>query len=91
MHAGLEGRALMQFAFGRVYYAKARATSSQGYPRETADWLSLLSIIGAGLFLARRLPRYERCVPTFGGPAGGLSACSGPDARHDRCEQCLRI
>jgi hypothetical protein len=58
MHAGLEGRSFTQFAFGRVYYAKAPWYFFPGViAAKLPIGLSLLSIIGAGLFLARRLPR----------------------------------
>ncbi|HKU26724.1 MAG TPA: hypothetical protein VJQ54_14725, partial [Candidatus Sulfotelmatobacter sp.] len=58
VHAGLEGRAFTQFAFGHVYYAKAPWFFFPGViAAKLPIGLSLLSIVGAGLFLARRLPR----------------------------------
>ena len=61
VHAGLEGRAFTQFAFGHVYYAKAPWFFFPGViAAKLPIGLSLLSIIGAGLFLARRFPREWR-------------------------------
>ena len=64
VHAGLEGRALTQFAFGHVYYAKAPWFFFPGViAAKLPIGLGLLSILGAGLFLARGLPR-EWTTPT---------------------------
>ena len=64
VHAGLEGRAFTQFAFGHVYYAKAPWFFFPGViAAKLPIGLILLSIVGAGLFLARRLPR-EWTMPT---------------------------
>ena len=64
VHAGLEGRAITQFAFGHAYYAKAPWFFFPGViAAKLPIGLSLLSILGAGLFLARRFPREWR-TPT---------------------------
>lgn len=58
VHAGLEGRASTQFAFGHMYYAQAPWFFFPGIiAAKLPIGLSLLSIVGAGLFVVRRLPK----------------------------------
>lgn len=64
VHAGLDGRAFTQFAFGHVYYAKAPWFFFPGViAAKLPLGLMLLSIVGAGLFIARHLPS-EWTAPT---------------------------
>jgi hypothetical protein len=58
VHAGLEGRAISQLAFGRLYYAKAPWYFFPGVIAVKLPLgLGLLAVLGGILFLGRRLPR----------------------------------
>jgi hypothetical protein len=58
VHAGLEGRAISQLAFGRLYYARAPWYFFPGVLAVKLPLgLSLLTVLGGILFLGRHLPR----------------------------------
>jgi hypothetical protein len=57
VHAGLEGRAISQLAFGRLYYAKAPWYFFPGVIAVKLPLgLGLLTVLGGILFLGRRFP-----------------------------------
>jgi hypothetical protein len=58
VHAGLEGRAISQLAFGRLYYNKAPWYFFLGVIAVKLPLgLGLLAVVGGILFLGRRFPR----------------------------------